>query len=973
MNKPWNVIGIALALSIVAGSVSAQNDRAAAWADSIYTTMSPEQRIGQLFMIRAHSNLGADHVRSVKDQITLYHVGGLCFFQGTPQGHAELINSYQVLSDIPLLVAMDAEWGGGMRFRDKGFSFPRQLMLGAIQDNRLIYDMGRVVGRQLRDVGIHVSFAPVADINNNAANPVIGDRSFGEDRHNVTAKAYQYMMGLQDAGVLPCAKHFPGHGDTDVDSHLDLPVIHHTRARLDTMELYPFRTLIAKGLPAMMVAHLHIPAFDTAANRPTTLSHEVVTGLLRRELGFDGLIFTDALEMKGVTKHYAPGQVELLAFEAGNDILVLPQNMRAAVDTLKAALRSGRLAEQELHTRVTRILRYKYHLGLTDVRNAVVQVGQIGDQSQDTRAHALKSVLVENALTVAANTGGLIPVQQLEDRSFATLMIGASRSGIFAERAEAYVDGDHFAVETSALSGRRSSLLKTLEKKDVVIVGIRGLSRKAEEDFGVTEPVRAFLRDLTAKTGVIVVVFGSPYALQYLADLPHVIVAYEDEPLIHDLAVQGIFGAFTIQGKLPVSTSPEMKAGTGMLSPTLLRLGYAMPERVGLSSDTLKRIEKIVEEMIAQRAAPGCQVLVARYGKVVYEKAFGHFTYDKGRPVELTDLYDLASVTKVTAATLALMRLTDEGYLGLNAPLGMCLPDAEGTNKANMPINSVLSHQAGLKAWIPFYEATVTKGRHAAIPSDKVYQKKPDAKFAIEVAHELYMESGYTDTIWHRILQSPVNPAGKYVYSDLGFLLFSRIVQEQTCKSVDLFCQDVFYKPLGISRLLYNPLSRFPASEIAPTEEDSYFRNQRLQGYVHDMGAAMLGGVSGHAGLFGNARSLAVVMQMLLNGGYYGGQRYLSHEVIQLFTSRVPGSTRRGLGFDMKELDPAKKNPVSPLASHATYGHTGFTGTCVWNDPHAGLTYIFLSNRTYPSMKVNKLSAGEYRERIQTVVYEAVK
>jgi beta-glucosidase-like glycosyl hydrolase/CubicO group peptidase (beta-lactamase class C family) len=963
---------ICIIMLMITGRLSGQADPAQIWADSVYQSMSEAQRIGQLFMIRAHSDLGADHIASVKDQIIRYHVGGLCFFQGTPKGHAALINAYQVLSDLPLLVAMDAEWGGGMRFKDQGFSFPRQLMLGAVQDNRLIYEMGKSVGRQLKEVGIHMNFAPVVDINNNPANPVIGDRSFGEDKYNVTAKSFQYIKGLEDSGVLSCAKHFPGHGDTDTDSHLDLPVIRHSRARLDSVELYPFRVLIEKGLPAVMIAHLQIPALDSTPNLPTTLSRPVVTDLLRRDLGFEGLIMTDALEMKGVTKHYAPGEVELKALLAGNDMLVLPENIHAAIDTLTRALRTNRLTQSELEEHVKRILWSKYNLGLTDVRNVITPLDRVHDQVNDIGAQIVKRALIENAITVVSNKENLIPIQTLDNLSVGTLMLGTSKTGIFEERVDAYIEAEHFAVQFGSISKGGNALIKKLKDKDLVIVGIRGLSRKANESFGVSEALVDFLEHLSSETKVIVVVFGSPYALKYFDQLPNIIVAYEDDPLIQDLVVQGIFGAFAMHGKLPVGAGDQYKPGFGLNTRSLMRFGYTIPEAVGISSDSLIGIERVVEEMIKDKAAPGCQVFVAKDGKVVYERAFGHFTYTEKREVQTSDLYDLASVTKIAASTTSLMRLVDQKKISLDSTMGNYIPEIRGTNKAPLPITFVLAHVSGLEAWIPFYKETVEKTRRDVKPLSEVYRRDANAEYCIPVADDLFMCTSYIDTIWQRIYTSEVKPPGKYVYSDLGFFMFARMIKDVTGLTVDAYALQNFYRPLGLSRLRYNPKEVFPVSDIAPTEEDQYFRGQRIQGYVHDMGAAMLGGVSGHAGLFGNAHSLGTLMQMLMNGGYYGGIQYLSSEVIASFATRVNGSTRRGLGFDMKELDSSRTVLTSPLASDATYGHTGFTGTCAWNDPESGLVYVFLSNRTYPTMNETKFAKGEYRQRVHTAIYNAM-
>ena len=957
---------------LIAPLLSAQQSEGKVWADSVYATMTDAQRVGQLFMIRAHSDLGADHIASVKDQIIRYHVGGLCFFQGTPKGHAALINAYQVLSDIPLMVAMDAEWGGGMRFKDQGFSFPRQLMLGAIQDNRLIYEMGKTVGRQLRDIGVHVNFAPVADINNNALNPVIGDRSFGENKVNVTSKSYQYMLGLQDAGILPCAKHFPGHGDTDTDSHLDLPVIRHSMARLDTVELFPFQAMIKKGLPSLMVAHLHIPVLDSTRHLPTTLSRPVITDLLRERMQFDGLVFTDALEMKGVTKHFRPGRIELMAILAGNDVILLPDNIGVAVDTLLTALRTGRLPREVLEDRVKRILRSKYALGLTDVRNVIRPMDQIGDQVNDRVALALKEQLVEAALTVVSNRDSLIPVRQVNNIRVATLGIGPVKGHRFKMRTDAYVNAAHFTATQGSLSGQNGTLRRELEGHDLVIAGIHGLSRKADENFGVRLSTISFLNDLAKKTNLVVIVFGSPYAARYFADLSNVIVAYEDEPMIHDLAIQGVFGAFGMSGKLPVSASIRIPEGTGATVASLMRVGYSTPERVGIASDSLANINKIVEEMIKEKAAPGCQILIARHGKIIYERAFGYFTYDETQAVAKSDIYDLASITKVAASTVSLMKLVDDGHLCIDESIGMYLPESRQTNKENLRLTSILAHESGLVAWIPFYSETIEKTGRSVTPMPDYYQSEHDAHYCIPVADDLFMCGTYVDTIWNRVFESDLKRPGRYVYSDLGFVMFARMIEEMTGDSIHEYVADHFYDPMGLERLLFRPLERFPEYTIVPTEEDTYFRNQRIQGHVHDMGAAMMGGVSGHAGLFGNAHDLGVLMQMLMNQGYYGGVQYLSPEVVKLFAQRVRGSTRRGLGFDMKELDPNGRLLTSPMASDETYGHTGFTGTCAWNDPEAELVYIFLSNRTYPSMKGKQFRKGEYRQRVHTAIYQAI-
>ena len=938
------------------------------WVDSVYQQMNWEQRIGQLFMARAHSNLTQEHVEQVKVAIQQNHVGGLCFFQGTPKKQAELTNMYQSLAKVPLIIAVDAEWGIGMRFLDKAISFPRQLTLGAIQDNTEIYQMGQEVARHLKAIGMHVNFAPVADVNNNPNNPVINSRSFGENRYNVAAKSFQYMLGLQDAGIMACAKHFPGHGDTDVDSHYDLPIINHDMNRLDSIELYPFQVLIDKGVQSIMVAHLSVPALDTAKNTPTTLSKKTITGVLKERMGFKGLIFTDALEMKGVTKHYGPGEVALKAFQAGNDMLVLPDDLKAAYNRMKEALDHGEIQEADVESRVKKVLRAKYDLGLNKVNE--IRVEEIEKEIFRPEAIALKQSLYEQALTVVANQRNLIPVVDLEHQNFATLSIGSGKKTSFQKRLDSYIKVRHFHVKHQNFSSQIESIEKKLAKYDHLIISVHDMSMYASKDFGLSPSQVAWLNKIANKKTVTLIIFGSPYSLKFFPDQKHMIMAYEDDPLMQDAAAQGLMGVFSMRGKLPVSASAVFQYNDGLTTNNLKRLGYGLPESVGMQSDTLALIEGLVDEMIKQKATPGCQILVAKKGKIIYDQVFGHHTYDAKRPVSFDDIYDVASVTKIAATTLSMMQLVDAHKVDVRHTLGYYLPKMEKTNKARLRMDHVMSHHAGLKPWIPFYKETLVGTRNPR-PSSKIYQKEADENHTIEVTDRLFMSEEYVSNIWDQLEESEVRPQGRYRYSDLGFYILSDLIKEQSGQNIDVFASTHFYKPLGLQRTGFNPLKWYPKEKIVPTEEDRYFRMQRIQGYVHDMGSAMLGGVSGHAGLFTNAQDLAIIMHMLMNHGYYGGKRYVSHDVIDQFAHRIEGSTRRALGFDMKELNPQKKSYTSPLVSDQTYGHTGFTGIGVWNDPVHELTFIFLSNRTYPNSRNNKLNREEYRERIQSIVYRS--
>ncbi|MEN0003393.1 MAG: glycoside hydrolase family 3 N-terminal domain-containing protein [Bacteroidota bacterium] len=941
------------------------------WVDSVYNTLTEDERIGQLFMLRAHSNLGQDHIDKVKRQIREYHVGGLCFFQGTPEKQVALINEYQKLAgDIPLMISMDAEFGLGMRMKASTIRFPYQLTLGAIQDNNLIYKMGEEIADQLHQVGTHVNFAPVADVNNNAANPVINFRSFGEDRYNVSVKSYMYMKGMQDHNILACAKHFPGHGDTDTDSHLDLPVITHDWERLDSIELYPFRTLAQHGIGSFMIAHLHVPTLDARENRPTTLSYNTVTRLLKDGIGFDGLVFTDAMDMKGVTKHHGSGEVEAEALLAGADILLLPEDLAAALKTIKQYVAEGKIKAEALEERVKRVLRAKYKLGLTSF--TPIATDSLRTRLNNKKALALKEELYENALTLVRNPDKLLPFDDLQRMNLASVSIGVNNKTPFQKRLDSYAEVKHFQLPKELSAGRSKELVNQLKDKTAVIVSLHDMSLYPKKNYGITQATRSFLTELKKVTKVVLVVFGNPYSLRYFDDIDYVLEAYEDDPLMQNVAAQGLFGALPIRGRLPVTVSPKSKYNMGVTTKRNYKMGYNLPERKGLSSEILQGISMLTQNAIDSGAMPGCVVLVAKEGSIVYEQAFGHQTYKKKQSITTDAIYDLASITKIAAATLAVMHLHERGKVSIDEPISTYLPSLTGSNKANMTLRDIMAHRAGLRPWIPFYEQTITSSRRNPKPQKKFYRNRKKGDFSVPVTQSLFMHESFVDTIWSQIITSELRDNTNYRYSDLGFYLIAQLVEQLEGVSIDQYVAEHFYEPLGLHRTTYLPWTQFKRTELIPTEEDRYFRRQRIQGYVHDMGAAMLGGISGHAGLFSTAEELAILMQMLLQGGFYGGKQYLKPSTIQLFTQRHPNETRRGIGFDMMQLDTSKAMNVSPLVSERTFGHLGFTGTSAWADPEHDLIYIFLSNRTYPSMYNYKLGKMNIRPRIQDIVYQAL-
>lgn len=941
-----------------------------AWVEKLFDSMTEAERIGQLINVRAYSDKGSSHTYEVEDLIKKYHVGGMTFFKGTAEKQAELTKRYQKLAKkVPLMISIDGEWGLGMRLSSSTVSYPRQLTLGAIQDNSIIYKMGKEIARQCKRIGVQVNFAPVVDVNNNANNPVINDRSFGEDRTNVTAKSYMYMKGMQDGGVLACAKHFPGHGDTDVDSHADLPIIYHSKERLDSIELYPFKVLAQHNVGSMMIAHLSIPALDNTKNQPSSLSRKIVHDLLQEKLGYEGLLFTDGLEMQGVRKYYKNGELEVKALQAGNDILLLPPSVSTAVKSISEALKNGELNQAEIDNKVKKVLRAKYRLGLNEPVN--ISMSNIRSDLNDGYAGTLKAELYENAITAVRNKGNILPLPQTQ--GLATISIGQGTKTDFQRQLEAYSTNiDHYYTGHEMSSSRQRRWLGELKKYNNVVVSIHRMSKSARKGYGISKDAIDFIEKLQKQTNVVVVVFGSPYSLKYFDNINCLVEAYEENNLMESIAGKAIFGRVTMKGRLPVTASYAAKFGDGVDVGAAQTLQYADASVVGLNSKTLEGIDKIAEEAIAAGATPSAQILVAKDGRIVYHKAFGYHDYTRAVPTKVDDIYDMASVTKICATTIAVMKLVDEGKIDVDKRLGDYLPELEGTNKEYLRIKDVMAHRAGLKAWIPFYKATVIGNKNPTYKPG-IYSTTKTEKYSVEITDKLFMDAAYKKAVLQEIYDSPVNSNPRYVYSDLGFFLMKEVVEKVSGETLDNFVRKNFYEPMGLTTAGFNPAERFGISRIPPTEKDDYFRNEVIQGYVHDMGAGMLGGVSGHAGLFATSADIAAIMQMLLNKGVYGGKEYLKPATVKLFTTRHSKDKRRGIGFDMKPLGVKKSTTISPMASSEAFGHLGFTGIMTWADPKHNIVYVFCSNRTFPTMNNKKLINLDIRPRVQSVIYKALK
>ena len=895
-------------------------------------------------------------------------------------------NAWQAMAKTPLMVSIDAEWGLAMRVK-KTIAYPYQMTLGAINDNALIYEMGQQVAEQCQRMGVHVNFAPVADVNSNAANPIIGVRSFGENPQTVGKKATAYALGMQSKGLITTMKHFPGHGNTATDSHLTLPTVTRTMDEVRDIELAPFQYMINKGVNGAMVGHLYFPAIEKVKNTSSSLSYGVVTELLKEEMGFEGLIFTDGLDMKGVSEKVRSDSVPYVAFMAGNDVLILPHDVPFAIKTIKAAAERDPKAAARLEESCKKILRYKYRAGLNHYK-PVSTTNLMTDLKKKSYID-LRQQLYDEAITVLRNESQVIPLAN--NKKIAVVTIGNTKNDVNNGLVERGFNTKSFVTSKEEIASKSTEWLKKLEAFDLVVVNIEKTTMFANKNYGITDETVKFFNRLVAQNDVILNLFACPYALDMFRinnSVKGLVVAYQDEGPAVNAVVRLLSGELEAHGTLPVSVG-KFKCGDGLvaLMPEKSTDSYlkevmsapveptaqcdqtmslpqgTMPERYVLKLDSVVRLG------IRNKAYPGCQLVVVKDGKMVYDKCFGNFTYSGGHQVQPDDLYDIASCTKIFASTLAIMKLYDDGLIDLNKTLADFFPYLKGNAHGKLKLIDIMTHQAGLKAWVPFYKVTVDGNG----PMLEFYSEQIDENHSVRVAENLYLVNDYEDRIFDSVSKTPLGKK-KYLYSDMGFYYMPRIVKQITNQNIEDYLNEKFYLPMNLSHICYRPLNHFTREQIAPTENDTVFRMQLIWGDVHDQAAAMFGGVAGHAGLFSNAHDLAELMQLFLNNGTYNGVRYLKPETIRYFT-QAPFATsndnRRGIGFDKLPINKKGSCTASKLGSMNGYGHTGFTGTFVWADPSNNTIIVFLSNRVYPNAEPNTLVRTGIRTMLHDILYEA--
>ena len=893
-------------------------------------SLTLEEKVGQVILTHFNGRNFADDDPRFQRLVHLINdlkIGGGICYKGEVSEQVKLLNRLQGLSKIPLLFSADYERAISSDNREY-FSLPYNMAIGAANDSALTYYAGRELARQSRLVGIHQIYAPVVDVNNEPANPVINMRSYGENPGLVAKLGAAFIKGIQDGGCIATAKHFPGHGNTSVDSHLDLPVINADMDNLEKTEFIPFRAAVATGVGSIMTGHLALPRLDSS-NTPASISPILTYDLLRNKLNFSGLIVTDALTMKAISKKYNAGEAALMAFLAGNDLLLMPEDEDSAYIALLDACRSGVISESRLNTSVRKIIEAKYRLGLFEKRT----VDDIPDSGIESYRSITGLALARGSVTLLSNKDKFIPLKNPLTKPVIHISL---KSDLNDERASIFSsellrrDSSLNTLFISDISNKKQirTILDSARKHNKVILSLYSKAGLLNSNDKYLKQRKDFVNKiLAANRNTLVAVHGTPYELKQIGKLRNCILNYGDTEVSEIALAEAIFGEQNISGKLPVSVpKTEYRYGSGLIIPKAALTN----ESRFIGKPDVGSIEKVIETAIADSAFPGASLMIIKDGKILLQRGFGRFTYEENSSeVDVNTIFDMASVSKVLATTTAAMICIDRKLFSLNDPVKKYIPSFGVNGKAKILIKNLLVHNSGLPAFKRYY--TFVKTGEEVLKD--IYSSKLD----------------YTT-------------GSKTVYSDLGMITLGKIIEKVTKKSLDRFCSDEIFTPLGMHSTFYNPAKEL-YYRIAPTENDTYWRNRLLIGTVHDETADLLGGVAGHAGLFSTTGDIAKLLQMILQGGEYGGRSYIKPETVKLFTTRVSSQSSRAIGWDTNfEFSTS----AGKAFSETSYGHTGYTGTSVWTDPEKKIIVILLTNRVYPTRE--NLRIQKYR----TVLHEAV-
>ncbi len=924
------------------------------WAVQKMKTMTLEQKIAQSFMVAAYPAKGDAHMNEIIQMIQDQEIGGVLWFPTNREYYEKYRYKLQEVAKTPLFYAIDGEWGLNMRMNGET-RYPYAYTLGATKDVSLTKKIGELIAEEVANAGFHFNFGPVADVNSNSENPVIGFRSFGDDEDRVAERVKSMVEGLQSNRLAATVKHFPGHGDTDIDSHTDLPKIDKNIDEFRKVDWVPFKVAIQAGVKSIMVGHINAPSLDPTGT-PSSLSTPIIQDYLRKELQFKGLIISDALNMDAVSKKYQKGEVAAKAYEAGIDILLYSEDVPTAIEVIKKKIKQGKISEERVDETCLRILTLKNELiGKSEVLGNKTTEGE--------RKLAIRQVF-EKSTTVLKNENTL-PFTIL-DKGIQVFSFGGNAEP-FVQQLREYGRVTNIHTSNQNVKNFKSGLGGQTNQ---IVVSLHATSLKPDNNFSLPTDLKTIASQMPIGVPKTLIVFGNPLALKKMEGLEvfdAVVVAYENNSVVQQIVAQQVAGAIDIQGVLPNKVNNKWISSYGVFVKNNGRIKFSSPEELGIDPEKLKEIDRIVANGIQVKAFPGAQIVAIKDGKMFFRKSYGSHAYDKQAVVD-SNLYDLASITKVAASTVAAMYLDGKGSLDINKTLGDYIPETVfGTPYANLTLKEILAHTAGLKSWIPFYKKTQDLTGNL---SPQCYSTSQKPGFSMHVANNIYICDNYVDSMKMAITKASLGPK-KYLYSDLGYYFIKGIIEKQSGQSLEQLLSREIYEKMGLVHTGFNPYLKWDVNGIAPTEDDKIFRKQLIRGYVHDPGAAMVGGVGGHAGLFSNATELATLFQMLLNGGEYAGVRYLDKKVVTAYTKAQFAGNRRGAGFDKPVLG-SGGGTCHEMASQQSFGHSGFTGTLVWSDPVNGLTYVFLSNRVYPDAENKKLITMGQRTEVQRVLYEAI-
>ncbi|MEX2604204.1 MAG: glycoside hydrolase family 3 N-terminal domain-containing protein [Gracilimonas sp.] len=919
------------------------DQRSIQYLDSLIANTPIEEKIGQLFFVPAKgefTNRDERPFKELEEMVQKYHVGGIIFMQGDIYGQAILTNKLQKMAKFPLWISQDMEFGAAMRVSGTT-RFTPAMGVAATGNKRNAYMVGKITAIEAKALGVHQVFAPVLDVNNNPDNPVINVRSFSGDPEMVAEFGTSFMQGVQSEGIVATAKHFPGHGDTDVDSHSDLPIVKHNYNRLDSLELIPFRAAIENGVSSIMTAHIAFPNINTSEFLPATLDSAILTDLLSDSLNFKGMVITDGLEMRGISSKYSPGRAVVRSLNAGADIMLISPDVNTAIDEVIKAVENGEITEERINKSFAKLLLWKQQYGLFETEN------QIDLESLDTKINtafhrAEADRIARESVTILKNEGNILPLLPSENPKIMVISVADDRSGsaggFFVRQLRDYHPNvSSYIYDKRTSEEDKREMLKKAEEVDLVIISSFIYLRFGQSIHLSSDQLSFLKKVVKMDKPSLLVSFGNPYVLSDLEEADaHVLGWYNSSQQISGL-VPAIFGASRITAKLPIEIPGLYDIGSGIaMDHTTLRFGK--PEEVGLDHNKLFEIDDIINEAIRDSVFPGAVVGIVKDGVLAYNRGYGYQDYAKTDAIKETDVYDLASITKVMATTTAVMKLTEEGKLGLDDRVSKFFPEFDTRDKRRITIRDILLHQSGL-------------------PPFRVY------------VDSLKTRKEIIDAIKNEPLT--YKPGKKYVYSDLGMILLAEIIHEVSGKPLDVYTRSEFYFPLNMYSTFFNPIinSRWLVSRIAPTEIDTVFGRGLVKANVHDERAYFMDGVAGHAGLFSSSIDMAKYSTMLLNGGIYSGKRYLKPETINQFTSRQSKHNGRGLGFDRKSGNGT--STAGSLASDDTFGHLGFTGTSLWIDREKNMAVILLTNRTFPKRSYGK-SISQIRAKVADAAYSAI-